>query len=123
MMTLMRVGWGKENPAFRQLFTSQFVPGGTKEQADWFNGLQRITVSAEMAARISKATGEIDVSPLLVPSASSWSKPWHSWPNRRITRRLMYRGTPTEANWAPRGSSSRATVPPSLLLRADQVIE
>jgi pimeloyl-ACP methyl ester carboxylesterase len=65
MMTLMRVGWGKENPAFRQLFTSQFVPGGTKEQAEWFNELQRITVSAEMAARLSTATGEIDVSSLL----------------------------------------------------------
>ncbi len=34
MSTLMRVGWGKENPAFRQVFTSQFIPGGTKEQAD-----------------------------------------------------------------------------------------
>src|SRR5215475_10482499 len=65
MMTLMRVGWGKENPAFRQLFTSQFVPGGTKEQSDWFNELQRITVSAEMATRIAMATNEIDVSTLL----------------------------------------------------------
>ena len=34
MLTLMRVGWGKENPAFRQLFTSQFMPGATKEQAE-----------------------------------------------------------------------------------------
>ena len=42
MLTLMRVGWGQENPAFRQLFTSQFMPGATKEQADWFNELQRI---------------------------------------------------------------------------------
>ena len=42
MLTLMRLGWGQENPAFRQLFTSQFIPGGTKEQADWFNELQRI---------------------------------------------------------------------------------
>jgi len=39
MLTLMRLGWGQENPAFRQLFTSQFIPGGTKEQADWFNEL------------------------------------------------------------------------------------
>jgi len=37
MLTLMRRCWGKENPAFRQLFTSQFMPGATKEQADWFN--------------------------------------------------------------------------------------
>ena len=65
MLTLMRVGWGKENPAFRQLFTSQFMPGATKEQADWFNELQRITVSGEVAARIYEATGEIDVTALL----------------------------------------------------------
>jgi hypothetical protein len=32
MLTLMRLGWGQENPAFRQLFTSQFIPGGTKEK-------------------------------------------------------------------------------------------
>ena len=65
MLTLMRVGWGKENPAFRQLFTSQFIPGATKEQADWFNELQRITVSPEMAARILEASGETDVTALL----------------------------------------------------------
>ena len=51
ILTLMRVGWGKENPAFRQLFTSQFMPGATKEQANWFNELQRITVSPEVAVR------------------------------------------------------------------------
>jgi pimeloyl-ACP methyl ester carboxylesterase len=65
MLTLMRLGWGKENPAFRQMFTSQFMPGGTKEQADWFNELQRITVSGEMAARIYAATGDTDVTALL----------------------------------------------------------
>ena len=65
MLTLMRLGWGKENPAFRQLFTSQFLPGGTKEQADWFNELQRVTVSADVAARIREANGETDVTALL----------------------------------------------------------
>ena len=65
MLTLMRVGWGKENPAFRQLFTSQFMPGATKEQADWFNELQRITVSGELAARIFTASGDTDVTALL----------------------------------------------------------
>jgi class 3 adenylate cyclase/pimeloyl-ACP methyl ester carboxylesterase len=65
MLTLMRLGWGKENPAFRQIFTSQFIPGGTKEQADWFNELQRLTVSAEMAARIHDANGDVDVTALL----------------------------------------------------------
>jgi len=65
MLTLMRRGWGRENAAFRQLFTSQFIPGGTKEQADWFNELQRMTVSGEMAARIFETTGETDVTALL----------------------------------------------------------
>ncbi len=65
MRTLMRVGWGQENPAFRQLFTSQFIPGGTKEQADWFNELQRISASPEDAVRNLIAASEIDVSALL----------------------------------------------------------
>jgi class 3 adenylate cyclase/pimeloyl-ACP methyl ester carboxylesterase len=65
MLTLMRLGWGQENPAFRQLFTSQFIPSGTKEQADWFNELQRISTSPEDAARNLMATGETDVTALL----------------------------------------------------------
>ena len=65
MLTLMRVGWGKENPAFRQLYTSQLLPDATKEQADWFNELQRMTVAPDVAARIQEATGEYDVTALL----------------------------------------------------------
>jgi class 3 adenylate cyclase/pimeloyl-ACP methyl ester carboxylesterase len=64
-LTLMRVGWGQENPAFRQIFTSQFMPGATKEQADWFNELQRITVSPEVAARMREVNGQSDVTALL----------------------------------------------------------
>ena len=65
MLTLMRLGWGQENPAFRQLFTSQFIPGGTKEQSDWFNELQRISTSPSDAVRNSLANGDTDVSELL----------------------------------------------------------
>jgi pimeloyl-ACP methyl ester carboxylesterase len=65
LLTLMRLGWGKENPAFRQLFTSQFMPGGTKEQADWFNELERITVSGDVAARMFESVGETDVTGML----------------------------------------------------------
>jgi pimeloyl-ACP methyl ester carboxylesterase len=65
MLTLMRLGWGQKNPAFRQLFTSQFIPGATKEQADWFNELQRISTSPEDAVRNRVATGDFDVSALL----------------------------------------------------------
>jgi DNA-binding winged helix-turn-helix (wHTH) protein len=47
MVTLMRLGWGADDPAFRQLFTSIVAPEATKEQADLFNELQRRTTSPE----------------------------------------------------------------------------
>lgn len=65
METLIRVGWGEQNPAFRQMFTSQFVPGGTKEQIDWFNEQQRRTTSPACAAQYFRTTNEIDVRALL----------------------------------------------------------
>jgi len=65
METLVRLGWGEENAAFRQMFTSQFVPSGSKEQIDWFNELQRRTTSPESAARYFNATNTIDVRALL----------------------------------------------------------
>ena len=65
MLTLMRLGWGQENPAFRQMFTSQFAPDATKEQADWFNDLQRHSCSPENAVRYMNAVATIDVSDLL----------------------------------------------------------
>ena len=65
LMTLMRQGWGTENPAFRQVFTSLFIPGGTAEQMQWFNDLQRMTTSPENAVRIRRTMNEIDVSALL----------------------------------------------------------
>jgi class 3 adenylate cyclase/pimeloyl-ACP methyl ester carboxylesterase len=65
MVTLVRLGWGQENPAFRQLFTSQFIPDGTKEQEEWFNELQRISSSPEDAARNLIANGDTDVTALL----------------------------------------------------------
>jgi pimeloyl-ACP methyl ester carboxylesterase len=67
MLTSVRLGWGQENPAFRQLFTSQFIPGGTKEQADWFNKLQRISTSSADAVRNLLATDDTDVGGLLGP--------------------------------------------------------
>jgi DNA-binding winged helix-turn-helix (wHTH) protein/alpha-beta hydrolase superfamily lysophospholipase len=65
LLGLIRQGWGRENPAFRQFFASLFLPGGTPEQMQWFNDLQRITTSPENAVRILNATGSVDVSDLL----------------------------------------------------------
>jgi pimeloyl-ACP methyl ester carboxylesterase/DNA-binding winged helix-turn-helix (wHTH) protein len=65
LATLIRQGWGQENPAFRQLFTSLFIPGGTPEQWQWWNDLQRITTSPDNAVRLRQAVDNIDVTELL----------------------------------------------------------
>lgn len=61
MVALMRHGWGRPEPTFRQLFTSMFIPGATPEQAAAFNELQRRTTSADCAAHFMQAVGDIDV--------------------------------------------------------------
>jgi len=58
MQTLIRLGWGREHDAFRQVFSSQFMPGGTLEQLQAFNELQRMSCSPENAARF---LGEFDL--------------------------------------------------------------
>jgi pimeloyl-ACP methyl ester carboxylesterase/DNA-binding SARP family transcriptional activator len=62
LITLTRTGWGRDNPAYRQVFTSLFIPGATPQQMDWLNELQRMTTSPENAARLMLALGDIDVS-------------------------------------------------------------
>ena len=54
--------WGQDNPAFRQVFTSRFIPEGSDEQLRWFNDLCRKTTSPELAAALLKSRGEVDVS-------------------------------------------------------------
>jgi len=63
--SLVRFGWGQDNPAFRQVFTSLFIPGGTPEQMQWWNDLQRVSTSPENAVRLMRAFGDIDVTDLL----------------------------------------------------------
>ena len=65
MSTLMRFGWGADNPSFRQMFTARFIPEGTHEQADHFNELQRKTTSSECAARYFDVANNIDITNLL----------------------------------------------------------
>jgi pimeloyl-ACP methyl ester carboxylesterase/DNA-binding SARP family transcriptional activator len=58
---LARLGWGSDEPAFRQVFTSQFMPGASRELWDQFNDLQRKTTSGENAAAVLELSGTIDV--------------------------------------------------------------
>jgi pimeloyl-ACP methyl ester carboxylesterase/DNA-binding CsgD family transcriptional regulator len=61
VMQITRLGWGRDDPAFRQLFTSRFLPEGTPEQLEWFNALCQRTTSAETASKLLEARGNVDV--------------------------------------------------------------
>lgn len=65
MKTLMKLGWGSDDPTFRQLFTSSMLPNATKEQTDAFNEFQRLSASPESAVRYLETVSEFDVRPLL----------------------------------------------------------
>jgi len=64
MINVIRVGWGQDNPAFRQLFTTMLIPQGTQEQKDWLNELARISATPHNAATMERAFYDINVSDL-----------------------------------------------------------
>lgn len=82
MMVLMKKGWGKDNPAYRQMFSSLFMPNAPPENHIWFNDLQRMTTSAENAVRLYSDLGDIDIRALL-PSVRAPALVLHA---RRDTR-------------------------------------
>jgi pimeloyl-ACP methyl ester carboxylesterase/DNA-binding CsgD family transcriptional regulator len=65
IIALTRLGWGQDNPVYRQLFTSRFIPDGSDEQLRWFTDLCRRTIKPETAARIMEYRLHVDVVPLL----------------------------------------------------------
>lgn len=62
---LVAHGWGRDNPAFRQVFTSMFLPEGSPEQMRWFNELQRRSTSPRIATRLWTEFGALDVRDLV----------------------------------------------------------
>lgn len=61
MVTLTQTGWGSDNPAYRQMFTSLYIPGGTPEQLGWWNELQKVTTTPANAVRLQRVLAAIDV--------------------------------------------------------------
>jgi class 3 adenylate cyclase len=45
MITLMRTGWGSDNPTYRQLFTSLFMPDGSEAYQRVFNEMMRVAAT------------------------------------------------------------------------------
>jgi DNA-binding winged helix-turn-helix (wHTH) protein/pimeloyl-ACP methyl ester carboxylesterase len=65
LASLLRLGWGLNNPAFCKTFTCRFIPEATPEHEQWFDELQRVSTSPENAAQLMERDDDIDVRPLL----------------------------------------------------------
>ena len=58
---MIQVGWAKEDPVFRRVFTRNFIPDATEEQMRWFDALQRMATSAENAVASRIARQAVDI--------------------------------------------------------------
>ncbi|MGH7565944.1 MAG: alpha/beta fold hydrolase [Gemmatimonadota bacterium] len=65
LLAMTRDGWGRDTPAFRQVFASLYIPSGTPEEIQWWSDLQRVSTSPENAVRLLETLAEIDVRDLL----------------------------------------------------------
>ena len=64
-VALIHHGWGRRHPAHRQWFTTTFLPEGSADQYRWFNKLQKVSASPEIAARHLEVAAHMDISALL----------------------------------------------------------
>ncbi len=71
---------GRDNPAFRQLWTTLFRPDADSEEAAWLNELQRVSSSPENAASMMAEFPNIrvlDMLPKMLPDAgATFARRW-----------------------------------------------
>ncbi|NVK57406.1 MAG: alpha/beta fold hydrolase [Alteromonadaceae bacterium] len=65
VMTLTAAGWGQDNPAYRHIFSSTFMPDATLDELNWFDNFQRLTTSPKNAVRFLDVFSQINVVDLL----------------------------------------------------------
>jgi len=65
ILELARLGWGRDHAAFRDLFTSRFIPGATREQVEWFSELCRKTTSPKIAGELLHERSQVDATEYL----------------------------------------------------------
>ena len=104
-ITLIRDGWGRDNPAARQMFTSLIVPDATHEEMRWFNDLER--VSGLRSNRYSSATGHRRhrCHGVVASRRGSHARLAQSWRRSRALRAWPDARTcdpPTPASWPSR---------------------
>ena len=50
-VSMIRVSWARPDSRFRRVFTNMLIPDATEEQLQWVDSLQRMSTSADNAAR------------------------------------------------------------------------
>jgi len=64
MLKLVELGWGRDNPAFRQVYTALLIPDIRPEQYGWFIDMQRMTRCGGSS---------VGMGPQRVPATSFWN--------------------------------------------------
>ena len=59
--SMIRVGWAKEDPLFRRVFTRIFIPDADEAQMRWFDDLQRMSTSPANALASRAGRNAVDV--------------------------------------------------------------
>ncbi len=77
IFTLIKHGWGQDNPAFRQVYNLRMWPAATPDQMVAFDELQRMSTSPDNAIGILRAIGDLDITALL-PQLSAPTLVLHS---------------------------------------------
>ena len=83
MLKLVELGWGRDNPAFRQVYTTLLIPDSRPEQYSWFLDMQRMTISAQNVVRLMRTLDQVDIAALL-PDIRSPTLVLHARHDRRV---------------------------------------
>lgn len=60
--SLIRTGWGSEDPSMRSVFSNQFMPSASKEALEWFGNFQKASSTADIAERNFRYFANVDLS-------------------------------------------------------------
>jgi DNA-binding CsgD family transcriptional regulator len=80
---MAEIGWNRESHAFREFFTTQFIPEATLEERRSWNEYERMTTSPANAARFMQTFDEIDVTDL-APRVACPTLVLHSRDDERV---------------------------------------
>jgi len=61
LIKLIELGWGRDDPSFRQVFTTRFMPDAGLDAIHAFNDMMPLTALARTAAQLVQANRGIDV--------------------------------------------------------------